>query len=166
MNYHFGNKEALYKEVVEVTFRDFNLDFTTELSEFDFGSPSPEQIRQFAKARILTGVRAKRHFPPRLLGWEILAPRFGLKAMMEERLEATEARFMLFLAPLLSPALPAEQRAIAARWFLVATLPPPPVALGLRKQFGDQPESDDLARAVDGLASAAIAGVTAFGGTA
>ena len=165
VNYHFGSKEALYKEALERTLAKFASDFGSSLDDLEPGRVSLREIHAFAKRRIRAGYESKRLGPPRLLGWEIIAPKSDVKSLFMKGFEAKEDKLIDILTPLFGSEITAAQRSFAARWFFTATMPPPPVLMGLRKMLGPEPDKQSLERAISHLADAAIAGVRALTAT-
>lgn len=162
VNYHFGNKDALYEAVLKATFADMMSELGVALTNIGEDDDPDRRVHAFAKRRILTGFRKKRFRPPRLLGWEIVAPKFGMMNLMEKQFTSAEEQLAVLLSPLFAEDTPAERKAVAVRWFFTVTMPPPPIALSLRRTLGDEPEEAALDEAVSHLANAAVAGVTAL----
>lgn len=162
VNYHFGGKDALYREVLQVTFSELEAELGFAVGDVDMGGDPSLHIHAFAKHRLMQGLGSSRQFPPRLLGWEIIAPRVGFKNLMAKRMAKIEEQLVVLLSPLFGPDLPQESKALAARWFFAVTIPPPPIALGVQELLGKEPRQADLERAACKLAGAAVAGLTSL----
>ncbi len=158
VNYHFGNKEALYKEVVEAALSHFATDVQSIVADLGDATDPLAHIHAFAKTRIRSGIATFKSEPPRLLGWEIVNPIMGMKTLMKKKMEAAEGPLIVLLSPLFGPEATVRQKAFTARWFLTSTLPPPPVAIGLRDMLGPDPDEAAVDLAVSNLADAAVAG--------
>ncbi len=162
VNYHFGGKDALYQAVLDDAFAESNVANSPPLEDLDPSLGPEARIHAYAKRRILSSARTKAFFPPRIVGWEIVSPKKGIRAMMAGHMEKIENLLGLLISPMVPPDTPAETRQMAARWFFAASLPPPPVALLLRDLANKEGAEPDLDAAAHRLADAAVTGLRAI----
>lgn len=170
VNYHFGSKAALYRAAVEAVLADHPMGVGDTLDGLVVDARTCSHVRMFAIRRIRAALRMKDHRPPPLMGWEIVSPALDMPALMEQHLLATERQVAVLLAPMFDAAAPPEQRSFATRWFLQATMPPPPIAAALQRladkgAAGAVADEAKLDAAAGRLADAALAGVRALAAT-
>ncbi|MCW2309646.1 TetR/AcrR family transcriptional regulator [Rhodobium gokarnense] len=160
VNYHFGSKDALYREVLAAAISDLTDDLGTAVDALDLDGLTVDHVHDFAIRHILTGISSKRFEPPRVIGWEIISPKIDVPALMNGKMAETEAQIVLLLSPAITPGATAGQKSFAARWFMTAILPPPPIADWLTELQSSGDGTFEIA--VSQLADAAIAGVRAL----
>jgi AcrR family transcriptional regulator len=156
VNYHFGGKDALYKEVVETSFDWISRDFDLALENISDDNLYVH-LRGFVKQRILEGMQEKPSLPPRLIGWEIVSPKLDIKELMDARIAATEEQLVILLSPLFGVQATTAQKTYAARWFFTFTTPPPPMIDGFWNMIGPNPAEDVMDQAISQMADAAMA---------
>ena len=166
VNYHFGGKDALYREVVSATFSKVTEDLGEIMQQSDPESDPLSIIRDFAQQRLKQGVRRKRFFPPRLLGWEIVSPKLNIKNLFEERFSSLEEKLIVLLSPLFKPDTPDAQKVLIARWFFSNTMPPPPVGMALQSMLGSEPDEEALDQVTGQMADALLKGVQSLASNA
>lgn len=166
INYHFGSKETLYRAVVDSVISEHMAAFRRALADYDIAAGSPDRIRAFARERMMENLGTGAYHPPRLFGWELIAPAANPGVLFERHLAEIEPRLTALIAPLFAERTPALQKSLAVHWFFTAIMPPPPVAEALHKLLGPDPDPAALEAAVASLVDAAIAGVVALTGPA
>ena len=162
INYHFGSKEALYHAVVDTVIADHMAVFRRALQDYDIAAGTPERIRAFARERMLHNLGARSYHPPRLFGWELIAPSADPGNLFERHLTEIGPRLTALVAPLFVDGAEPQQKALAVHWFFTAIMPPPPVAEALHQLLGPEPDPAALDAAVARLVDAAIVGVAAL----
>ncbi|MDA7949557.1 MAG: TetR/AcrR family transcriptional regulator [Hyphomicrobiaceae bacterium] len=162
VNYHFGGKKALYEAVLKSVFAALSDDIDECIGLEGCDDLIGDPIRTFALRRILKGFHVHKDGPPRLLGWEIISGRLTGKNILEERMTVMEECMTSFLTPLFPPEITPSQKFLLARWFLAATMPPPPVIHAIRDKLGNSPDQIELERIAGPLADAAVGGLKAM----
>ena len=162
VNYHFGGKDALYKEVLGTVAAKLSDDFCNVIEDLDMEKEPFAAIHGFAKRRIKNGLKSKRFVPPRLLGWELISPKLGVRGILEKHLAKSEIQLIALLSPLFGPETDDMRKTLVARWFFSNTVPPPPVGLAVAKTLGPDPDDATLDRVATDLADAALAGARAL----
>ena len=166
VNYHFGGKDALYKEVLASVTATMSDDMNAALEQLDTDQDPLTALRSFAKQRIKTGLTRKRFVPPRLMGWELISPKLGVHALLEGHIANTEVQLAALLSPLFGPEIDDVRKTLLARWFFSNTMPPPPVGLAVTKLLGPEPDETALDAVAARLADAAVAGLRALAAAA
>lgn len=162
VNYHFGGKDALYKEVVAAIAATMSNDMTMALEQLDTDQEPLLIIHAFAELRIRMGLKRKQFVPPRLMGWELISPKLGVRALLEGHIADADMQLTALLSPLFGPEIDDARKLLIARWFFSSTMPPPPVGLAVAKALGPEPDEAALNRIASELADAAVAGVRAL----
>lgn len=162
VNYHFGGKDALYKEVLASVTASMSDDMNAALEQLDTDRDPLTVIHGFAKRRIKFGLKRKQFVPPRLMGWELISPKLGVRNMLEGHVANADVQLTALLSPLFGPDTDDAEKTLVARWFFSSTMPPPPVGLAVAKMLGPDPDEAALDRVATRLAEAAIAGVRAL----
>ena len=162
VNYHFGGKDALYKEVLASVTATMSDDMNAALEQLDTDQDPLSALHSFAKQRIKAGLKRKRFVPPRLMGWELISPKLGVRTMLEGHIANADVQLIALLSPLFGPEIDEARKLLIARWFFSNTMPPPPVGLAIAKTLGPDPDDAALDRVATELADAAVAGARAL----
>lgn len=162
VNYHFGNKNALY----ELALRDAvsrmhdRLDRARGALERE-GDPA-DRLREFLTAMILKGMLLEFEMPSeRLLGWEILSPSTSMRKALERELGGKLDQLEAVLAELPVAARDERERRVLAVWVLGQAIHFSrfgPLLLSRARETLSETEALDVAR---GIAERTVAGLTA-----
>lgn len=88
VNYHFGNKEALYTEALKEAVNRMLERVDASNGILSGEGPARERLTEFMTTMILKGLLSEFELPgERLLGWEILSPTKSMKKMMRRQFE-------------------------------------------------------------------------------
>lgn len=155
VNYHFGGKEALYKEIVETSFEWIFSGPQLPVGD-DHAGNFDQYIRAFVRQKILDTRQGMPHAPPRLMGWEIVDPKLDVKNLMDQKMEMAEENLVLLLSPLFGEDIGTAQKRYAARWFFTFINPPPHLHDGFWKMLGPDWREEEFETAISQVATAAI----------
>lgn len=155
VNYHFGGKEALYKEIVETAFEWIFSRQQLPVDEHKTGD-FDHYIRAFVRQKILDSHQGIPNPPPRLMGWEIVDPKLDVRSLLDQRMEEAEENLVLLLSPLFGEDVGIGQKRYAARWFFTFINPPPHLHDGFWNMLGADWTEEEFDVAVSQLAGAAI----------
>lgn len=163
VNYHFGNKDALYEAVIKDSLSDIKSSLERVVQEVRDISDADERILNFAKARIRAGLGKRFLNVPKIVGWEILSPRINnTAAVMDSGLVGSGSEIDELLRPVIDVELSEENWEIVRLWFMAATLPSPPVARRLTQALGSDATDEETDKMITPIATAAVCGLKSF----